>query len=182
MTEGHVTWRDEDQELGPAFRRFDDPTNTLGSGDDEGRPVTEIASGRPHEIPGFQSAGWSFHALGFVVLRDGLNLSAAVNGRQGYPLPYYRQVARERAGLARVQLTGRPDALRTSDLLTLDARLEKEIAIGDASFTLSLEAANLLNAGTVLKRELDLGTGRAALANETLASRVFRMQVRMGWR
>ena len=182
MTQGHVTWRDGDQRLGPAFRRFDDPTNTLGSGDDEGRAVSEIASGRPHETPGFLATHWSFHALGFVQLPREFNLSAAVNGRQGYPLPYYRQVARERADIARVQLTGRPDTLRTNDLLTLDARLEKGIWFGDAGLTLSLEASNLLNAGTVLERELDLGTGRAALADETLASRVFRMQVRMSWR
>ncbi|HSS75490.1 MAG TPA: hypothetical protein VLV54_01980 [Thermoanaerobaculia bacterium] len=182
MTQGHLTWRDGNQQLGPAFRRFDDPTNTLGSGDDEGRPVTMTASGRPHEIPGFQGARWSFHALGFVELRDGLNLSAAVNGRQGDPLPYYRQVARERAGLALVQLTDRPDTLRTDAVLTLDSRLEKEITLGDAVLTLSLEAANLLNTGTVLERELDLATGRGALADETLASRSFRMQVRMAWR
>ncbi|HEY4573833.1 MAG TPA: hypothetical protein VIJ26_07725, partial [Thermoanaerobaculia bacterium] len=160
MTQGHVTWGEADQRLGASFRRFDDPTNTLGSGDDEGQPVAEIASGRPHEIPSFQASRWWFHALGFVELRDGLSLSAALNGRQGQPLPYYRQVARERAGLVLVQLTGRPDALRTDDLLTLDARLAKEIQIDDAAFTLSLEAANLLNAGTVLARELDLGTGR----------------------
>jgi len=182
MTQGHLTWRGGNQQLGSAFRRFDDPTNTLGSGDDEGRPVAMIASGRPHEIPGFQGARWSFHALGFVELRDGLNLSAAVNGGEGDPLPYYRQVARERAGLALVQLTDRPDALRTNDVLTLDSRLEKKIAFGDASLIFSLEAANLLNTGTVLKRELDLATGRAALADETLASRTFRMQVRMSWR
>jgi hypothetical protein len=182
MTQGHVTWGEADQRLGASFRRFDDPTNTLGSGDDEGQPVAEIASGRPHEVPSFEASRWSFHALGFVELRDGLNLSAAVNGRQGQPLPYYRQVARERAGLVLVQLTGRPDALRTDDLLTLDARLAKEIQIDDAALTLSLEAANLLNAGTVLARELDLGTGRAALADDALAARAFRFQVRVSWR
>ncbi|HEY4564935.1 MAG TPA: hypothetical protein VIJ36_18260, partial [Thermoanaerobaculia bacterium] len=75
-----------------------------------------------------------------------------------------------------------PDALRTDDLLTLDARLAKEIQIDDAALTLSLEAANLLNAGTVLARELDLGTGRAALADDALAARTFRLQVRVSWR
>jgi hypothetical protein len=182
MTQGHVTWGEADQRLGAAFRRFDDPTNTLGSGDDEGRPVAEIASGRPHEVPGFLASRWSFHALGFVVLRDGINLSAAVNGRQGQPFPYYRQVARERAGLVLVQLTDRPDSLRANDLLTLDARLEKEIRIDDATLLLSLEATNLLNAGTVLARELDLGTGRAALADDALAARTFRIQMRVWWR
>ncbi len=182
MTQGHLTWQDGHQRLGPAFRRFDDPTNTLGGGDDEGQPVAEIDSGHPHELPGFLASRWSFHALGFVVLRDGLNLSAAVSARQGQPLPYYRQVARERAGLALVQLTDRPDSLRTETLFTLDARLEKEIQVDDVNLTLSLEAANLLNARTVLARELDLGTGRAARGDETLASRTLRLQVRMFWR
>ena len=183
MSQGHVTWSGGEQHLGPAFRRFDDPTNTLGGGDDEGRPVAESASGRPHEAPSFPTARWSFHALGFVRLRDaGPNLAVALNGRQGYPLPYYRQVARERAGIAQVQLTGRPDAVRTDDVLTVDAQLEQELTLRDTSLTLSLEVSNLLNEDSVLARELDLGTGRAAFADEALAARSLRLKVRMSWR
>ncbi|HEY7215100.1 MAG TPA: TonB-dependent receptor, partial [Thermoanaerobaculia bacterium] len=42
MTKGSVAWHDDHQRLGPDFRRFDDPTNTLGGGDDAGRPVASI--------------------------------------------------------------------------------------------------------------------------------------------
>ncbi len=117
------------------------------------------------------------------MLREaGPNLSLALNGRQGYPLPYIRQVARERAGIARVQLTDRPDALRTDDILTIDVQLEQEFWFRDLGLTLGLEVMNLLNGGTVRERELDLGTGRAAFANETLASRALRLKARMSWR
>lgn len=112
----------------------------------------------------------------------GPSLAIAVNGRQGYPLPYYRQVARERAGIAYAQLTSRPDAFRTDDLFTVDAQLEKEFAFRDTSFSLSLEASNLLDENTIRRRELDLGTGRGAFADETLASRALRLKVRLWWR
>jgi hypothetical protein len=183
MSQGHVTWQDGEQRLGPAFRRFDDPTNALGGGDDEGLPVTEIASGRPHELSRFLATRWSFYAVGFVMLHEpGPNLAIALNGRQGYPLPYYRQVARERAGIAYVQLTGRPDAIRTDDVLTVDAQLEQEFWFSDAGFTVSLEASNLFDEDTVRERELDLGTGRSAFANQTLSSRTLRLRLRMSWR
>ncbi len=185
MSQGYVTWQDGDRRLGSAFRRFDDPTNALGGDDDEGLPMAPLAgtaSWHPHETPRFQAARWSFLAVGLVRLPRNFNLSAAVNGRQGDPLPYYRQVARERAGLARVQLTGRPDALRTDDLVTVDAGLEKEMYFGDLGLTVSLEALNFLNEDTVLARDLDLGVGRGGFAGETLAPRTLRVGVRVSWR
>ncbi|HYH47462.1 MAG TPA: hypothetical protein VEG34_17410, partial [Thermoanaerobaculia bacterium] len=180
MSRGHVSWHDADQRLGSAFRLFDDPTNTVGSGDDEGFPVTAAAdSGRPHERPRFQGARWSFHANGLVELPWQLRLGAALNGREGSPLPWYRQAARERAGLARVQLTG-PAAFRASDLVTLDARLERWVRIGGTELTLSLEAFNLLGEGDVLQRELDLGATRVGSVDEALAPRTFQLGVRIG--
>ncbi|HEX5718782.1 MAG TPA: hypothetical protein VF179_21655, partial [Thermoanaerobaculia bacterium] len=180
MSRGHVSWHDADQRLGSAFRLFDDPTNTVGSGDDEGFPVTTAAdSGRPHERLRFQGSSWSFHASGLVELPWQLRLGAALNGREGSPLPWYRQAARERAGLARVQLTG-PAAFRTSDLVTLDARLERWVRIGGAELTLSLEAFNLLGEDDVLQRELDLGATRGGSVDEALAPRTFQLGVRIG--
>jgi hypothetical protein len=82
-----------------------------------------------------------------------------------------------------VQLTDRFDAARSGSLVTLDARLAREVDFHrDLSVEVSLEALNLLSAGTVLARELDLGTTRAGAANEILAPRTFRLGVRMGWR
>ena len=183
MGQGHITWQDADQRLGSDFRRFDDPTNAAGSGDDEGRPVFETAASGPHETPSYAAAVWSFQASGLVRFpRWGINLAAAVNGRRGDPLPYDRQVVRERAGLVRVQLTGRPDAVHMDDLVTVDAGLEKELMLGDFSLTLTLQAINLLNEDTVLERELDLGVGRGGFADEVLAPRSLRVGMRVWWR
>jgi Ca-activated chloride channel family protein len=179
MSRGHLSWHDADQRLGSAFRLFDDPTNTAGSGDDEGFPVTAAGLSRPHEQPRFQGPRWSFHASGLVELPWQLRLGAVLNGREGSPLPWYRQVARERAGLARVQLAD-PAAFRTSDLVTLDTRLERWVRVGGAELTLSLEVFNLLDKVDVLHRELDLGTTRGGATDETLTPRTFQLGVRIG--
>lgn len=182
MSRGHLTWHGGEQRLGRDFRRFDDPTNTLGSGDDEELSLAASGSGRPHEAPRFLSTRWSFHASGLVELGRGFSLAGAVNGREGYPLAYYRTVARERAGLARVQLGSRPDAHRGDELVTLDGRLDKEISLGDARITLGVEGFNLLDEDTVVERQLDLGVTRGGLADEALVPRTFRVGVRLEWR
>jgi hypothetical protein len=183
MTKGSVAWHDDHQRLGPDFRRFDDPTNTLGGGDDAGRPVASIGSGLPHETPRFTAPRWSFQASGLCILNQrGSSLEVAVQGRTGDPFAYYRQVARERAGLARVQLTGRPDAFRAGEVVTVGAAFVQDITLNDISLSISLEGSNLLNEDTVVARELDLGTQRAAFADETISARAFRLKVRMWWR
>jgi hypothetical protein len=116
-----------------------------------------------------------------VELPHAFSLAAAVSGRQGFPLAYYRQVARPNAGPAAVQL-GRFDGRRGGDLLTVDARLDRTIEVRDLALTLSLAALNLLDAGTVLRRETDLGTTRAGAANAVLAPRTLRLGVKLGWR
>lgn len=182
MSRGHLTWQDGDQRLGRELRLFDDPTNTLGGDDDEGRPVAVADSFRPHEDPRFLGSGWSFSVSGLRQIAGGFSVAATVNGRQGSPLPWYRLAARERAGVVPVQLTGRPDSERTANVVTVDARLEQELSFRETGLTVSLEAYNLLGRRTVYGRELDLGVGRAGSAEALLAPRTFRLGVRLGWR
>lgn len=183
MSRGHVTWQDGDQRLGREFRLYDDPTNTLGGDDDEGRPVAMADPFRPHEEPLFLGSGWTFSASGLRQIGShGFSVAATVNGRQGSPLPWYRLASRERAGVVPVQLTGRPDSERTPDVVTVDARLEQEIDVRHTLLALSLEAYNLLGQRTVHGRELDLGVGRAGSAEAIVAPRTFRLGVRLGWR
>ncbi len=179
LSRGHLTWQDGEQTLGRDFRLFDDPTNALGGDDDAGQPVTAVDSGRPHETPSFRSARWTFQTSGLVDLPRGVYVAATLRGRDGDPLPYYRRIARERAGIARVQLTERPDALRTGEVVTLDGRLSKEVEIGDALLTLSLEGSNLLDDGAVVARELDLGVTRGGQADELQEPRTLRIGLRV---
>ncbi len=102
---------------------------------------------------------WTFHGSAGVKLPWNLDLGIALTGREGFPLPYYRRVARDRAGIVRVELSN-ADAIRASDLITLDLRLAKELTFGDFGVTLGLEAFNLLGASDVLRRTTRDARGR----------------------
>lgn len=179
---GHVTWQDWTGYLGPDFTRYDDPTNTLGSGDDDGLVAPRAGlDGVPHEDARFLGGRWSFVASGLVELA-GFDLSASVNGRQGGPLPYYRSIARQRAGIADVQLTDRIDSFRTRDLVTIDTRIGRDLTIGDLMISCGLEVFNLFDERSVAARELDLGVTRGARPVELVAPRTLRLGARLRWR
>lgn len=187
MSRGHVAWSDWTWRVGPGFERYDDPNRALGGGDRDGDPVAVPASAldRPHTPDRFLLGGWSFHWEGFYQVAPdsiaGFNAALAVNGREGYPTAWYRQVVRERAGLARVPVA-EIGSSRGDDVITVDARLEKEVTFGDFGLTFGLDAFNLLNEDTALWREADLGTSRAGLANDAVAPRTYRLGLKVTWR
>ena len=49
-------------------------------------------------------------------------------------------------------------------------------------FTFSIDAFNIFNDNTVLRRELRLTSARPDFVNETLAPRIYRLGVRLTWR
>lgn len=180
-TRGHLTWSDWTWNPGD---RSDDPTRILGEGDRAGEPVAFPASAldRPYASDRFLASRWSFHWEGRVRLPWNLDAGFAVNGREGYPLAWYRQVARERAGIARVQLADSIDAHRADDLVTVDARLEKEVTWSGLGLIVGLDVFNLLDEDTALWRETDLGVTRAGSVDEGVAARTVRLGVRVSWR
>jgi Ca-activated chloride channel homolog len=182
MTRGHAAWHDWTWQAGPETIRFDDPTPALGGGDLDGQRVLLPAGSTilPHEPAHYLGSRWSFHVMGTVELPRSIFLSLAVDGREGTPLPWYRQVLRERTGLVRVPV-GPPT--RTSDLVTTDLLLAKELTWDhDLGLTLSLDVFNLLDTGTVAERELDLGVNRAGQPTRVVAPRTFRVGARVTWR
>ncbi|HSF40128.1 MAG TPA: hypothetical protein VLT87_10065, partial [Thermoanaerobaculia bacterium] len=183
-TRGHVTWSDWTWNPGSGSARQVDPTRILGEGDRDGEPVALPASApdRPYASDRFIAGRWSFHAEGLVRLPWELYAGFAVNGREGYPLGWYRQVARERAGIARVQLADSIDADRADDLLTVDVRLERELYLGELDLTVGVDVFNLLDEDTALWRETDLGVTRAGAVDETVGARTVRAGVRVRWR
>lgn len=182
MSRGHVAWHDWTWRTGPESTRFDDPTPALGGGDLNGQRLLLPAgdSVLPHEPARFLGSRWSFHLAGGIGLPRGVFLSLAVDGREGVPLTGYRQVLRERAGLVRVPIAGKD--LRTSDLITADLNLSKDIYLGDFAIIPSLDIFNLLDTGTVAERQTDLGTSRTGQPLRVLAPRTFRLGVRVTWR
>jgi hypothetical protein len=181
MAHGHASWQDWRWKLGPRFVRFADPTHAVGGGDIQNEQVVQTGD-RFGEAGLYINSRWEFNVDGLVQLPRGFSASANFNGRQGYPLPYFVQVPRARAGPISIQLYDRLDEFRNANLFTLDSRLDKDVELGDWSLTLSLEVFNLLDAGTVLRRQTDLGLTRAHFVDEVLAPRTLRLGLRVAWR
>ncbi|MBV8199431.1 MAG: hypothetical protein JOZ15_02300, partial [Acidobacteria bacterium] len=181
-TRGHLTWQDWIWQVGPDFTRFADPTPTLALGQSSGAPVVERAGSLLQE-PIYLNSRWSAGASALVTLPWALNASAQATGRQGFPVGYFQPVARPAAGPVLVQASRRLDDVRYGNLFTLDAGLDREIAVSsELSLTVALEALNLLDAGTVLRREADLAVTRASFVDEVVAPRVLRLGLRVAFR
>jgi hypothetical protein len=181
-TRGHLTWQDWTWRVGPAYRRYADPTYSLVDGNYSGQPVagqSPLPGGRPLYL----SSRWSFDLSGAVQLPGALSAAAEINGRQGSPLAYYRSVARDRAGPVDLRVAKLVDAFRSDDVVSFDVRLDKEIDNGpDLAIAVSLEALNLLAAGQVLRRESNLGVGRANFVDEVVAPRILRLGLKLQFR
>ena len=179
---GHLVWQDWTWQIGPNYRRYADPTPALVDGNYNGQPVagqSPLPGGRPLYL----SSQWSFDLSAAVQLPGELSAAVAINGRQGFPLAYYRTVARNNAGPVDLRLTGRVDAFRSDDLVSCDARLDKDIAAGsDVAVALSLEGLNLLTSGQVLRRETNLGVGRANYVDQVITPRLLRLGLKLQFR
>src|SRR5205807_10342758 len=167
---------------GPLYRHYADPAYTLVDGDDDGQPVagqSPLPGGRPVYLTG----RWSFDLGGVVQLPGAVSAAAQLNGRQGVPLAYFRTVARDQAGPVNVRAAELVDAFRSDDVVSLDARLDKQIDLGsDVVLGVSMEALNLLVAGQVLRRDSNLGGTRADFVDEVMAPRVPRVGVELQFR
>jgi hypothetical protein len=179
---GRVTWQDWTWRVGPDYRRYADPTVALVDGNYDGEPVagqSPLPGGRPLYL----ASRWSFDLAGVVELPGAFSAAAELNGRQGYPLAYYRTVARASAGPVDVRASGRVDAFRSDDLASLDLRLDKQIdRRSDLGIAVSLEALNLVTSGQVLRRETNLGVGRANFVDEVVAPRLLRLGLKLDFR
>lgn len=179
---GHLMWQDWTWQIGPNYRRYADPTAALVDGNYSGQPVagqSPLPGGRPFYL----SSRWSFDLSAAVQLPGELSAAVAINGRQGFPLAYYRTVARNNAGPVDLRLTGRVDAFRSDDLVSCDARLDKDIAAGsDVAVAVSLEGLNLLASGQVLRRETNLGVGRANFVDQVITPRLLRLGLKLQFR
>jgi hypothetical protein len=143
---------------------------------------------------------WSYSVNGlYQVMPErawGFNLAAAVNGRQGYPIPYYERVtlpANMQFGFERVLVASRPDQFRNPNVHILDGRIEKELSLGEVGLTLGVDCFNLLNSSFVQQRQhrlqifsnnpatsgLPANTTGPNFVTEITSPRIFRLGARL---
>ncbi len=182
---GHVTWNDWDVKAGPAFLEHDNPTNTLVdfSNDlalqDGNEPFAERSAGSGDKGDVWAGSSWTFNVNTlYQVAPDkkwGFNVAASLTGREGFVSPPYAN-----SGL-RVQLASF-DRFRNDDIITLDARLEKDFEFEDFGFTLGVDGFNLTNENYVLQRQRNVLSGDANEVREILSPRVLRLGIKLHFR
>jgi Carboxypeptidase regulatory-like domain/TonB-dependent Receptor Plug Domain len=113
----------------------------------------------------------------------GFNVAANISAREGYPIPYYRNVTGSDGIIRQILASDNIEDFRNDDIFTVDLRVEKEFAsTSNTSLTFSLEAFNVMNDASVLQRFDNLTAGNAQHIRETLSPRVYRLGVRLNWR
>ncbi|HET9796257.1 MAG TPA: hypothetical protein VFS34_17575, partial [Thermoanaerobaculia bacterium] len=182
MAHGSFTWNDWKQSQNKADCQ--DPTNQVSAtGPTCGSGITWYGgaanSGAFSNV--FINSKWNFNVSGLYQLPLNFNVAANFYGRQGYPLPYYIQVATPDGlgvrGLKNV-LVGNPADHRNPNLYELDMRVEKVLPLFQkADLTLSLDVFNVLNANTILQRQIiaSTTTGTAG-SNDATANEIFEIQ------
>ena len=186
MLRGYFNVGEAEWDIPTRFFQFQDPTDIVGSEHDDGASFAPQSSGSEKEDV-FLHSNWQFNLNGmYQVAPDrpwGFNVAANLFGREGYPLPYFQRVEGSDGEDRDVQVTTEVDQFRTDDILTVDLRLEKEFAAtGDVTFTVGVDAFNLLDEAYVLQRERRLNSTRTDFLRETLSPRVWRLGVRLNWR
>lgn len=205
MLRGHFTWYDWEWKVGQGFLDFEDPTNNLNEdnniifGADDDGAIYADQSGGSGSFNQFLNSTWSFNVSGLYQLPWGMNVSANVNGREGYPIPFAaRSVQRPNIGTTQVQLTPEMDTYRMDDIYTIDARIDKDFQFGDFSMTLSADIFNLLNDGAIIQYEYrsagvarpnnppvtnqNITLGTMGNVNQVIGPRIVRFGVRLAWK
>jgi hypothetical protein len=187
MLRGNFTFQDWTWNI-PASEN-EDPNLYLGGARDDGGPVLQgsgTGSGSKGGI--YINAGWSYSLTGMYQIAPdrkwGFNVSAAINGREGYALPFFRRpssAAENLVGSLSLQATDNADDYQYDDIHIVDLRVEKEFSLKDSRFTVGVELFNAFNESTVLQRQHRLGLGSTDFVREIVSPQVFRLGVRFAF-
>jgi hypothetical protein len=182
---GHVTYNDWKWQIGPNYKKYDDPTDTItdltGFADDPS-VFFEKEGGNKSDI--FTGSRWSFNMNGIYQIAPdrpwGFNVAANITGREGYITPPYIKKGGV-VGSRNIQLAG-IDEFRNPNIYLLDARIDKDFRFNDFNLTLSADGFNLTNQSYVLQRERNVNADRFYQVNERLSPRVLRLGATLRFR
>jgi carboxypeptidase family protein/TonB-dependent receptor-like protein len=129
----------------------------------------------------FINAKWQFNANGLYQAPYGIELSANVFGRQGYPYPLFRQVSLGVDQNLQVLVTPQIDSLRFPNLWDTDVRAAKTLKINMVDLRLILDVFNVFNANTALVRNDNIGSPTFDALAQNLSPRIARIGVTVGF-
>lgn len=192
MVRGNLTLQDWTQDAGPDS--FGDPTKQRVAGVSACPQCDTVAfrstgSGAKGNI--YINSKWTAALTGLYqipVIETSLGFN--INSRQGYSLPYVWLVRPAGEGTKSLIAGGDVDSFRNPTVTEVDLRVAKEIRFHDVGLTISIDGFNMLNANTVLQRNVNQLNASANSANlsgtsnritEVLSPRVFRLGARLSF-
>ncbi|MEO8215651.1 MAG: TonB-dependent receptor [Acidobacteriota bacterium] len=102
---------------------------------------------------------WAYSVTGIYQFPWKISAGAALNGRQGYLLPYYVRVRTSKDGSRNI-LVGDLET-RAPDVMNLDLRVAKDFTIwNNVGLNIAIDAFNVTNTHTVLDRSTQLDVGK----------------------
>jgi hypothetical protein len=151
LMRGNVTLSDWKQHLGPDA--IVDPTPIVAGDSCSSCDGDVVASSGG--LGGYINSRWAYSLNTAYELPFGFMLGAAVVGREGYIIPYYRRVNnRDGLGNKNVMVSEEFGANRLPELFNLDLRVAKDFALPRGiALNLSVDLFNATNERTVLWRD-----------------------------
>jgi hypothetical protein len=151
MLRGNVTLSDWKQHVGA--NGFVDPTHIVNGDSCTSCNGDVVASSGG--IAGYINSRWAYSLNAAYELPFGIQLGAAVVGREGYILPYYRRINnRDGIGNKQVMVTDEFGSARLPDLFNLDLRIGRDFALTHGvALNLAIDLFNATNERTVLWRD-----------------------------
>jgi hypothetical protein len=129
----------------------------------------------------YMNAKWQFNANALYQAAYGIELSANVFGRQGYPFPLYRSQSLGADSGVQVLVTPEVDTLRLPNLWNTDLRVAREFTGRGLRVRLIGDVFNVFNANTALVRNNNiLSPGFNSLA-QNLSPRILRLGMVVGF-
>jgi hypothetical protein len=151
MLRGNITFNDWKQHVGPNGVPNGEPTPLLASSCSTCIGDSPYA---PSGTNGYINSRWSAALNGVYQFPHRITVGAALTGRQGYIIPYYRRInARDGFGNKNILVAGF-DKFRYPNVYDVDLRVAKTISlIRGVGLELSADLFNTGNQETVLQRD-----------------------------
>lgn len=180
-----------------------DPTRGIGTTNGDQVLVRSAGSGSKGEV--WISSQWSANVSGmYQVAPDrpwGFNVSADVNLREGFAIPYRTSIS-SRSGFTGDSIGRAPlvsattDSFRNDDVIMINTRIEKEFTFSDFGLTIGIDGFNIFNNNDTLQTDGVLSSSyfdnagvqvggftntNANFVNETISPRIFRIGARFSF-
>ena len=128
----------------------------------------------------YMNARWQFNANGMYQAPFGIDLSANVFARQGYPFPLFRSQALGGESLS-VLVTPAIDYFRYDNVWDTDVRAARTFKVQSLSLRVIGDVFNVFNANTVLVRNNNILSTTFNQIGQNLSPRIFRVGVVVGF-